>query len=91
MNLDDLKSAVAETSSLSKADVGRAVIAVFDAIKDGLANGEKISLIGFGSFVVVDRNARTGRNPQTGEAISIPASRQPKFKPGQGLKDAVNG
>ncbi len=90
MNKNDLVAAVAENTDLSKADAGEAVDAVFDAITDALKGGEEVRLVGFGTFSVADRAASEGRNPQTGEKIRIPPSRQPKFKAGKGLKDAVN-
>ncbi|MCB9524853.1 MAG: HU family DNA-binding protein [Myxococcales bacterium] len=91
MNKSELISAVADASGLSKADSGRAVDAVIDAITAALAKGDKVSLVGFGNFLVQDRAARTGRNPATGEAVEIAAKKLPKFKPGAALKDAVNG
>ncbi len=90
MNKNDLVSAVAESSDLSKADSAKAVDGVFDAIADSLKNGDEVRLVGFGTFSVVRRKATTGRNPRTGESIDIPASNQPKFKAGKGLKSAVN-
>lgn len=90
MNKNDLVSAVANSSDLSKADAARAVDAVFGSITSSLQSGGEVRLVGFGTFSVANRKASTGRNPRTGEAIQIPASRQPKFKAGKGLKDAVN-
>ena len=90
MNKNDLIANVAEAAGLSKADAGSAVDAVLSAITDGLAGGGEIRLVGFGTFSVANRAATTGRNPRTGEAIQIPASKQPKFKAGKALKDAVN-
>ena len=84
-----LISAVAETG-MSKKEAAAAVDAVIDAIKGALAKGEKVSLIGFGSFSVKKRKARTGRNPQTGKAIKIKAKNVPVFSAGKGLKDAVS-
>ncbi|WP_368651964.1 HU family DNA-binding protein [Ornithinibacillus sp. 4-3] len=89
MNKTDLVNAVAEASELSKKDAGKAVDAVFQAITDSLASGEKVQIIGFGNFEVRDRAARKGRNPQTGEEIEIPASKVPAFRAGKALKDAV--
>ena len=89
MNKNDLIANVAEAAGLSKADAGSAVDAVLSAITDGLAGGGEIRLVGFGTFSVANRAATTGRNPRTGEAIQIPASKQPKFKAGKGLKDRV--
>lgn len=90
MNKNDLVAAVAEASDLSKADSAKAVDAVFDAIAGTLKNGQEVRLVGFGTFSVATRAATEGRNPRTGEKIKIPASKQPKFKAGKGLKDAVN-
>ncbi|MEM6856565.1 MAG: HU family DNA-binding protein [Pseudomonadota bacterium] len=90
MNKNDLISAVAETSGLSKSDTSNAVEGVFDAITKALAGGDEVRLVGFGTFSVAKRKASTGRNPRTGEPMNIPASTQPKFKAGKGLKDAVN-
>ncbi|GIX16582.1 MAG: transcriptional regulator [Rhodothalassiaceae bacterium] len=91
MNKNDLISKVAETTGLSKADAGKAVDAVFAAITDALKKGDDVRLVGFGTFSVAKRAASTGRNPRTGQTIQIPASKQPKFKAGKQLKDAVNG
>jgi DNA-binding protein HU-beta len=91
MNKNDLIAAVADAAGISKSDAGDAVDATFDAIADALSNGGEVSLVGFGSFKVANRAARTGRNPQTGATIQIAASKAPKFKAGKGLKDAVNG
>ena len=90
MNKNDLVCAVADSSDLSKADAAKAVDAVFDSITSSLQGGGEVRLVGFGTFSVANRKASTGRNPRTGEAIQIPASKQPKFKAGKGLKDAVN-
>lgn len=90
MNKNDLVAAVAGKSSLSKSDATKAVDAVFDCITDELKSGGDVRLVGFGTFNVTKRAASMGRNPRTGEAIKIPASNQPKFKAGKGLKDAVN-
>ena len=90
MNKNELVAAVADKTGLSKADSGKAVDATFDAITDALKDGTEVRLVGFGSFVVTNRAASQGRNPRTGETIQIPASRQPKFKAGKGLKDAIN-
>lgn len=90
MNKNDLIGYVAENAALSKADATRAVEAVLDGITDTIKRGGEVRLIGFGSFLVTQREASRGRNPRTGEVIDIPASRQPKFKVGKGLKDAVN-
>jgi DNA-binding protein HU-beta len=90
MNKSDLVDAIAEAASLSKADAGRALDATVDAITSALKGGQSVSLVGFGTFSVRDRAARTGRNPRTGETIMIAASKNPAFKAGKALKDAVN-
>lgn len=90
MNKNDLVAAVAAAAGLTKADAAKAVDAVFDTITGSLKSGGEVRLVGFGTFSVVDRKATTGRNPRTGETINIPASKQPKFKAGKGLKDSVN-
>ena len=90
MNKNDLISTVASHSGLSKADAGKAVDSVFDAITNELRGRGEVRVVGFGTFSTAQRKATTGRNPRTGEAIQIPASTQPKFKAGKGLKDAVN-
>ena len=87
----EIIEAVANICDVSKAEAQRAVDAVFTAITDNLTKGEEVRLTGFGSFSVAKRNARTGRNPQTGQTIQIQASKAPKFKPGEPLKQAVNG
>lgn len=90
MNKADLIEAVADSADLSKADATRAVDAVLDGITGALKQGNSVSLVGFGTFSVKHRAARTGRNPRTGETIQISASNVPGFKAGKGLKDAVN-
>lgn len=90
MNKNDLVAAVASNADMSKADAAKAVDAVFDSITGSLSGGTEVRLVGFGTFSVANRAATTGRNPRTGEAIQIPASKQPKFKAGKGLKDSVN-
>jgi len=90
MNKGDLIEAVAGSTDLSKADSGRAVDAVIEAITKALKKGGTVSLVGFGTFTVKKRAARQGRNPRTGEAIQIKASKVPGFKAGKALKDAVN-
>ncbi len=90
MNKNDLVATVATSTGLSKSDAAKAVDGVFGAITDALKKGEEVRLVGFGTFSVAKRAATEGRNPRTGEKISIPASVQPKFKAGKGLKDAVN-
>ena len=90
MNKSDLIDAIADSAGLSKADAGRALDATVDAITGALKKGQSVSLVGFGTFSVRDRAARTGRNPRTGETIKIAASKNPAFKAGKALKDAVN-
>ncbi len=90
MNKTDLIRSTAEAASLSRRDAEAAVNAVLDSITNALVQGEKVRLVGFGSFEVRERAAREGRNPHTGEAITIAASKSPAFKPGKELKDAVN-
>ena len=90
MNKSELISSIAETADLTKADAGHALDATISAITDSLKSGEPVTLIGFGTFEVRDRAARTGRNPRTGEAIQIKASKNPAFKAGKALKEAVN-
>ena len=89
MNKTELINAVAEKTELSKKNSAAAVDAVMDAIKAALAKGDKVSLVGFGTFEVSKRSARSGINPQTGKKIKIKATKVPKFKAGKGLKDAV--
>ncbi len=89
MNKADLVNYVAEAGGLSKSAAADAVEAVLGGITSTLAAGESVSLVGFGTFSVTDRAARTARNPRTGETINVPASKAPKFKPGKALKDAV--
>ncbi|GEK88095.1 HU family DNA-binding protein [Alkalibacterium putridalgicola] len=88
-NKAELIEKVATSADLTKKDATAAVEAVFESIKDTLADGEKVQIIGFGNFEVRDRAARKGRNPQTGEEIQIPATKVPAFKAGKALKDAV--
>lgn len=90
MNKAELIDVVAVSADLSKADATRAIESVLDTITNALKAGDTVSLVGFGSFVVKARAARTGRNPQTGAAIDIAASKVPAFKPGKALKDNVN-
>jgi len=90
MNKQELIGNVAETTGMTKNDASKAVEAVFDSITSQLTNGDEVRLVGFGTFSVSKRKASTGRNPRTGEPMKINASSQPKFKPGKGLKDAVN-
>jgi DNA-binding protein HU-beta len=90
MNKGELIDAVAAAADLSKADAAAAVDAVVATVTDTLKKGEQVSIIGFGTFSVKERAARTGRNPQTGQVIEIKASKAPGFKAGKALKDAVN-
>lgn len=90
MNKNDLISRVAGDTGLTKAAAGKAVDSMLDAITAQLAAGGEVRLIGFGTFLVSHRNATMGRNPQTGAAIHIPASKQPKFRAGKALKQATN-
>lgn len=90
MNKGDLINKVAEETGLSKAQSGDALNAVLNAVTEALKDGDKVTLIGFGTFSLSLRSARTGRNPQTGEAIEIPAKVSAKFKPGKELSEAVD-
>lgn len=90
MNKAELIQAVAKSAGLSKADAGRALDSTVDAITQELKKGETVSLIGFGTFLVKSRAERQGRNPQTGQTITIKAAKIPSFKPGKALKDEVN-
>lgn len=90
MNKSELIDAVAEGADISKAAAARAVDAMMGAISDSLKEGDQVSLVGFGTFLIRERAARTGRNPRTGETINIAASKVPSFKAGKALKDAVN-
>ncbi len=91
MNKQDLISQIADQAEISKQKAGVALDATLEAIRNSLKKGDDVRLIGFGTFSVADRAATEGRNPRTGEKIQIPASKQPKFKPGKELKEAVNG
>ena len=90
MNKTELVSAMAEKTGLSKKDAEAALKAFTDVVAEELKKGEKIQLVGFGTFEVSERAARTGRNPQTGAEMTIPTSKSPKFKAGKALKDLVN-
>ena len=90
MNRMALVAAIAEKTELSKKDAEKALKAFTDVVAEELKKGEKIQLVGFGTFEVSERAAREGRNPQTGEAMQIAASKSPKFKAGKALKDALN-
>lgn len=91
MNKVDFVAAVAEKAGISKKDAGKVVDAFAGVVTEALTKGEKVSLVGFGTFEVKERAAREGRNPQTGETMQIAASKAPAFKAGKTLKDAVNG
>jgi DNA-binding protein HU-beta len=90
MNKNELVESVVTATGLTKADAGRAVNAVFETITSTLQKGDDVALVGFGTFTVKLRPARTGRNPANGEPINIAAAKVPSFKAGKGLKDAVN-
>jgi DNA-binding protein HU-beta len=89
MNKTELVAAIAESADLSKADAARAVDAFFTVVGKQLKKKEKVSLVGFGTFLLRERAARTGRNPKTGAALKIKASKTPSFKAGKALKDLV--
>ena len=90
MNKQELIDQIAAEADLSKAAAARAVDAFVDTVTNALKKGDSITVVGFGTFSVGEREARTGRNPRTGETINIKASKTPKFKAGKGLKDALN-
>lgn len=90
MNKSEMIEAISNESNLSKADATRALDAFVDQVTKSLKKGDTVSLVGFGTFSVRERSARTGRNPQTGATIQIKASKNPAFKAGKALKDAVN-
>jgi len=90
VNKSELIDAVANAADISKADSGRALDAVISAVTKALKKGDQVTLVGFGTFLVRKRAARTGRNPRTGDTIKIKASKIPSFKAGKALKDAVN-
>ena len=90
MNKAELVAAMAEKTQLSKKDTEAVLKAFTDFVAEELKKGEKIQLVGFGTFEVAERAARTGRNPQTGAEMTIPASKAPKFKAGKALKDSIN-
>ncbi len=89
MNKSELIDAIAEKGGLSKADAGKALDATIASVTEALKAGDTVTLVGFGTFAVKERAARTGRNPQTGATLEIKASKVPSFKAGKGLKDAV--
>ena len=90
MNKSELIDAIAAQADISKAAAGRALDAAVESITGALKNGDSVSLIGFGTFYVGERAARTGRNPRTGAEIKIKKAKVPKFRPGKALKDALN-
>ena len=89
INKSELTKEVAAKTDLKQKDAEKVIDALIESIKDNLAKGEKVQIIGFGSFEVRNRAARKGRNPQTGKTLTIPATKVPAFKPGKALKDAV--
>ena len=90
MNKTELVAAIAEKAELSKKDAEKALKAFTETVAETLQNGDKIQLVGFGTFEVAERPAREGRNPRTGETMKIAASKSPKFKAGKALKDSLN-
>ncbi len=90
MNKTELIDQIATSAEISKAAAGRALEATVTAVKEALKNGDTVNLIGFGTFYVGERAARTGRNPRTGKTLEIKAAKSPKFRAGKGLKDAIN-
>ena len=90
MNKTELIAAIADQANLSKKDAEKAVKALVDTVTEEMVKGEKVQLVGFGTFEVSERAAREGRNPRSGETVTIAASKSPKFKAGKALKDAVN-
>jgi DNA-binding protein HU-beta len=90
VNKSELIDHIAQQADISKAAASRALEAAIDAITDALKKGDSVSLVGFGTFVATEREARTGRNPRTGVAIKIAKAKVPKFRPGKALKDALN-
>ncbi len=90
MNKTDLIESIATSAEISKAAAARALDATVEAVKAALKAGDSVSLVGFGTFAVGERAARTGRNPRTGKTLNIKAAKVPKFRPGKALKDAVN-
>jgi len=90
VNRNELVDAVSNKTDMRKSEASKAVDAVFDSIAEALKDGDEVRLVGFGTFSVASRAATEGRNPRTGEKIKIAASKQPKFKPGKGLRDSLN-
>ncbi len=91
MNKTEFIEKLAETAGLTKKDAGLAVNAISDVVIEALNAGDKVTITGFGTFEVVEREARTGHNPQTGEPMEIPAGKAPKFRPGKQFRDAIRG
>lgn len=91
MNKTELVGLIAEKAEITKKDAEKTLVAVLDSIEETMVKGDKVQLVGFGTFEVRERAARTGRNPQTGADITIPAAKVPAFKPGKALKDAIAG
>ncbi len=90
MNISELIECIADSADVSKAAAGRALEATIEAVKKAMKKGDMVTLVGFGTFYVGKRAARTGRNPRTGDTIKIKAAKVPKFRAGKGLKDAIN-
>ncbi|MGC3874851.1 DNA-binding protein HU-beta [Modicisalibacter ilicicola DSM 19980] len=90
MNKSELIEAIAASADIPKAAAGRALDAMIESVTDSLKKGDSVALVGFGTFTVKERAARTGRNPQTGKPINISAAKVPSFKAGKALKDSVN-
>jgi DNA-binding protein HU-beta len=90
MNKSELIEHIAKSADISKSSAGRALDAAIEAIETALKDGQEVTLVGFGSFYVSERAARTGRNPRTGDAIEIEAAKVPKFRPGKALRDSIN-
>ena len=91
MNKSELIAAISQKSGLTRADSEKVLASFVETISDTLAGGGDVQIMGFGSFSISERTARSGRNPRTGEEIQIAAAKMPKFKAGKGLKDALNG
>jgi len=90
MNKSELIDSIADVADISKAAAGRALEATIEAVKKAMKKGDMVTLVGFGTFYVSKRAARTGRNPRTGDTIKVKAAKVPKFRAGKGLKDAIN-
>ena len=89
MNKAELVKVISDKTGVTKKDAGNILNAVIESIKDALSNGEKVTLVGFGTFQVIEKKSRKGRNPQTGEELQIPAKKVPKFVPGKALREKV--